>query len=519
MGSGRNCIRLMRMALLLAACFGFGCGSEDWGPDRAGAPPAGFGTPDGEQIGQKSEAVLTDAINVSENIMPNSVAESETAAVALGGPTSTVLHRFVAYNASDPGHLSGTNVCRFYAVIGASYIISNGWRGLRLPPPPGISILRGDPWVVKTSEDAAQYVVQVYSLAISDLKWSQLPKQPDGCISSSTYGNSSIIDAACTTEVVVPKDGTPARFGASHCFGFGSDAFDGGHIITTLSGNIYAAVWNTTRGRIDVFRNRKVGPGLYSGFSFFGSPLTNIKGHPVFVRHLIPNGGNKIIVVAPDTSGIFRYREINDTNSSWSVVRPVTAGHNWDKSVTLKNGVVIRQIGYAGQYVQGPGDAGTWLFFSVLNQGPGPTRIHGAKCVPSTAFPPYECIVMPTWITPATSNTLIPALTVAFATPSSGPTVQLPWLSYWDDNGSTTGDLTLMFAKIDLSNDAFTTFPTRVQQRPCPNNSYWGDYDQMLSFFNFRPNPLISRYVTDSTSGTCSAGKPQHVSEVIRTAN
>jgi hypothetical protein len=128
---------------------------------------------------------------------------------------------------------------------------------------------------------------------------------------------------------------------------------------------------------------------------------------------------------------------------------------------------------------------------------------------------------MPNWTTPAGSNALLPALAVAERPQVPAPPSVDPWLSYWADNGSAVGELTLTFSKIDLSGGALSTSSTTAQQIPCPKSGgYWGDYDQMAVENNISLSaaPRLVRYVADSTAAACdtSNGVPQHVSGFFR---
>ena len=81
----------------------------------------------------------------------------------------------------------------------------------------------------------------------------------------------------------------------------------------------------------------------------------------------------------------------------------------------------------------------------------------------------------------------------------------------------------MLVNEINLTDGSLTTPFTvnQVNEKPCPNETYWGDYDSMTVGNNgggFGQLPFLLRYLTDSTAATCNpeTGNPQHVSVTPR---
>jgi hypothetical protein len=73
-----------------------------------------------------------------------------------------------------------------------------------------------------------------------------------------------------------------------------------------------------------------------------------------------------------------------------------------------------------------------------------------------------------------------------------------------------------------VSSTGFANYAlTDVTETPCAlmatekngvQDAYWGDYDALIIANYSGSTAALLRYVTDSTSGTCDLGNPQHVS-------
>jgi hypothetical protein len=430
--------------------------------------------------------------NISENIAPNSVFESETDAIVL----DNVKH-FVAYNSSDNVNRAGTDICHGHSMMAASYFTNGTWRGIRIPTPTyaGVSVIRGDPSLAYV-DAGSTWTVFVSTIATSQASWDAAPKNPaTGCVQLNLTGNLAL-DRACVTAIVVPKNGDPATPFLAACYGTGSERFDGGNLDVSPSGHLYAAYWDPNAGKIRVFRNHAA-IGEPSVFS------SGMKGHPLLVKQ-----SNRPTLIAPDTSGAFKLSRLNESNLVWDAPVTIATGFNWEQAdATLRNGTTVRQIGYTANWHQ-PFPPLLYLnFFFARPPANGATRIVGRRCE-MFGTGGVSCFTPPTWITPVTSDAVIPSLA------TSGST---SWLSYWDDNASANGNLTMTFVRLGtISNREFVRFPSGAQQVPCPNGGYWGDYDAMVVHGGNTGSPLLFRYLTDSTASACSSGLPQHVSVTLQ---
>ena len=165
-----NPIRMAGLLITLPLLLLLGCGNASDGAGGGLVQPPGA-----EAIGTvTSEVIGGYSTNVTQGLVPNSSAESETAAVTLDSPPGTTLGHFVAYNATDttPAHVSGTKYCRGYSSSGFSYFTNGTWRGSLMPTPPGAAMLSSDPSVVYVDDTAHnRWFVYVSSLAISTSSW------------------------------------------------------------------------------------------------------------------------------------------------------------------------------------------------------------------------------------------------------------------------------------------------------------------------------------------------------------
>ncbi len=447
-----------------------GCGSPDTGSNPE---------PESTTV---STPVLAGATNISEGLVPDSDFESETAAVAMGS------QHFVAFNSRDLAHRSGDSTCENYSGIGASYNNNGTWRGLRIPNPgyAGVSVLNGDP-AVTFRDGGTFWLVWVSSLAMSTSNFNGLGPV-NGCVPSGAIA-AAPRDRACLHSVIVPKDGSPALPYLAACFGSGS--LDGGAVHAMPNGDLYAAYWNTGSNRIDVFKN----------FVAVTSPFTsNMIGHPFFAPH-----GQSPTLIAPDSSGTFWVARTSN-GSSWTKVQITTAGDFvWSEKVHLATGS-IEKGKYSADMYNAFGSDQLVLFYPKKRVN-NITRLQGARC--GFLGLGGTCTAPAAWITPADSNALFPAVAIANVSASDRRAA----VSYWTDNASSDGRLTLMLGRIPSGTTSFNITPTGSSQIPCfSGGGYWGDYDAMTVHADFSTLPIYARYVTDSTSGTCGAGMPQHVS-------
>jgi hypothetical protein len=498
MSHGNLCVRLAPALLPLAPLL----------VDCTNAQP---GSTHREDVGITSSPVVPGASNISQDSTPDSKFESETAAVAMGS------QHLVAYNSHDNGHTDQNgNFCQYYSHIAVSYL-SNGtsWRSLRIPTPfyAGVSMLNPDP-AVAVVDGGANWIVWVSSLATSTAIWDLSVQIAGKSCFNAKETNNIARDRACLSSVVVPKDGSPAFPYLAQCFGSGTDRLDGGAVHVTSAGNVYAAYFNAFRQRIDVFKN----------FAAIPTPFPfPIVGHAIFVPH---GGGPQSVagdvptLIAPDASGNFWVARLSDALGTFTwFTTQITSDHAfaWGKNVVLGNNVSISDGRYSADMYSFNGLDYIYFFYPKNNVPEGPQRLQGARCNFFGMF--GVCSSPSNWITDPGANALFPA--VAVATVAMLPTPDFrPEMSYWSDNGSADGTLTLNFGRIFTGSQAFTISSTGSSQTPCPrkDDGYWGDYDAMTVHNNGTLLPILVRYFTDSTAETtCSDdGLPQHVSAFLR---
>jgi hypothetical protein len=194
----------------------------------------------------------------------------------------------------------------------------------------------------------------------------------------------------------------------------------------------------------------------------------------------------------------------------------ITSASRGDE-VTLATGTQLRQIGFAAALGESYDGKHMFFFYTTTDV---PARIQGVKC---GFFPIVTCATLPASITPAGSNAYSPA--AAYVNHFPGGVYNVPWLSYWTDATSPEGNLQMIMSKVNLTDGSLTPYTiTGVNEYPCPNGDYWGDYDALTVGNNgggFLQIPFLLRYLTDSTARACNTttGNPQHVSVTLGDPN
>jgi len=483
-GQNRLSVRLI-LAALVPAIGASACGPVD--------------EESGEDVSETVGAVVAGMTNVTNNRVPNSTFQSETATVPIGTGFAT------AYNTDDSAHGKvSDHYCRQYSEQSITFRLSSAlqWRTKRVPTAPGMALFNGDPALVIDNHFAQNYRLYVSSLAVSDTVWNTLGKRADGCIDPTTREKATV-DSACVTAVDIPRDGVSASsLPFSTCLPAGTDVLDGGDLDLSAANNLYAAYWNYTRKRIDVYQAR-----LFN-FARLPTPFPNktMVGHPIFVR-----SSDTPYLIAPDSGGRFWVAALNETTLTWSAPVQVASGFVWQDEIRLRNGASFRQIGYSAQWISGFAGSPVLLFvYQLPRSASGFTQLQGVLC---STVPTLGCQTPPGLRTSAFENALLPAVAVAHK--FTGVPLALPYLSYWTDRGSMAGTLALRMDFVDWTIPAFVTKLTGSAQTPCPvvGFGYWGDYDHMIVQEDNTANALLVRTGTDSTGAACTAtGDPQHVS-------
>lgn len=479
----------------------FVAGCSDSAGERHLPPPA---RPSGELTATTAEAVVAGATNVSNGILTNSTFQGETAAAG-NGP-----YQLVAYNADDTLHEgNGNERCLNYAEFAFSYNSNNTWRAMRMPIPSGagIAMLRGDPGA-SAVDMGTNSVFLLSTMAVTTTAFNAAFKQPDGCVSLATFPT---IDRTrlCYTAVVVPKDGSAAFFYGAQCVqpANGTDPIDGTTAYADMQNgvfNAYVAYWNTRSNAVDVFKNGAALPNPFPGKS--------ILGHTVFIQHV----GNVPTIVAPDSAGHFWLARLNEGASSWVVVQMTDSnspGYNWNATTQLGDGTFIRTGLYNGDNYN-TGFADNLIFFyptqrRLAQPGANLKTVQVGVLCGLLGSAGGTCTVQSGLQTSAETNAIYPSVAVANVNNGSA---YYPAVTFWTDTIG-GGTLTLNVATINASSFTWSIGATRVSQVPCVYQDYWGDYDGMAVYNNGSSLPLLVRYFSDSTGGTCNNGLPQHVSE------
>ncbi|MGH7435910.1 MAG: hypothetical protein ACRENE_09570, partial [Polyangiaceae bacterium] len=344
------------------------------------------------------------------------------------------------------------------------------------------------------------------TMAMSTTAFNAAFKQSDGCLSLPTFGSVDLT-RLCYTAVVVPKDGSAAFFYGAVCVqpANGTDPIDGTTAYADMQNgvfNAYVAYWNTRSNAIDVFKNGTALPNPFPGKS--------ILGHPRFIQ----NVGNVPTVVAPDSAGHFWLARLNEGASSWVVVQMTDASapfYDWNATAQLGDGKFIGTGMYSGDnYNTGVVDNLIFVYPAQRRLQPGAkvkTVLIGVSCALLGAAG-GACSVPSALQTQADTNSIYASVAVANVNNSTF----YPAVTFWKDTAG-GGTLTLNLATINPSSLTWSISTTSVSQVPCVYGDYWGDYDGMAVYGNGTSIPLLVRYFSDSTGGTCNNGLPQHVSE------
>jgi len=430
-------------------------------------------------------AVVSGAANVSDGLIPNSLAESETAAVGIGAVLA------VAYNA--PHYSKPGEVCPGYSTVGMSYW--NGtWQALRFAPANGAAILFSDPSIGAWDPGGSAYNVYVSTLAYSQTMWNAQPKLSDLCMTIATYQAMPDPDELCVLTVSVPKSGSgAATVTGTRCMTPGG-SLDGSALVVS-AGIPYAATWNLSNA-IHFYRASD-GTRLSSPF-----PTHTIKGHPIFTK----NDG-AVHMFAPDSGGGFWENTYNASTGAWPTSEIHLQGQfpfTWGDTTLpfdLRGGKE-----YTAAYQPAPNGPGNYFLFYRDSRG----RVVGYGRSSSS---------MPSWFlaftSPAGASAFHPSVAVATVPnefpPFSGFHIAL---SYWDDSGGAGGSAALKY-----TNSLSATPATIASETPCPHVRYWGDYDEMAVWNNNTSSSRFYRFFTDSTKSACLAdttnwttNTPQHVS-------
>lgn len=446
----------------------------------AGGQLVACGTNRSDDLTEAVSAVVSGATNVSDGRIPRSIAESETAAVAIGGVVA------VAYN--SPAARDIGERCNGYSAVGTNIWNGVSWGlGIHFSPWPGTAIYRGDPSIGAWDDGSGNLQIYVSTLAHSTAQWNSQPKQADGCISLSTYANMTP-DRLCVVQL---SQSTAPGGGASivntTCMNTGN--VDGTALVVS-GGTPYVASWDTT-SRL-VFYRATDGAQL-------ASPLSSrvIIGHPIFTKN-----DNSVHLFAPDNAGHFWETFYNTSTGTWDAGTAVATATQFSWGMLMPFGLRGGKE-YSAVYMPGSAGPGANYLFYRDNRGLIVGYSHQSGGIPGWSL---------AFTSEAGLSAFHPAAAVA-AVPNEFPpyTGYHLALSYWDNSGGS--------AAVMKYTNSLSTTPTGIgSETPCPHHGYWGDYDEMAVGNNNSSNPTFYRFFTDSTKSACadttdwSTSVPQHIS-------
>jgi hypothetical protein len=470
---------------------------------------------DVDALGTVGQEVLTGTTDISAFWWGFDWGQAETDAIVTASG-----HKYVAYNNENGGWINyyetGASQYRV-ACHGASqmaYSQSNSgtssWSasGLQLPafnPPVGYALLWGDPAI-----SVIPFTDRVFlaSLAGPDDLWVTNSGTncsgfkccgllPPGEPGYRTGGPNfpAVIDAvlagACIARATAPGG---FSLSASDCVRSGNDNYDGG----SLAGSgvfMYGAWWNTTQGRMDVYRATSTGPWSLLAFPF---PGKNIQGHPL----LLASFSDGVFLIAREVGGAMWITHFPNGGSSWTTPVQVTTNCNAVGSlVTLKNGTQVRARGYTA-IVALPSDVD---FFCQTPTTTARTKLKGARC----SGTPLVCNPL-TGGTGSSNDSFMPVLGIAY----NNQFAPLRRLTYWANNNLSGAQVRMRVWDYVNGTVGYAAPP---DQTACPDlRGYWGDYDAIFATENGTSHPTLWRAITDSTGASCVRGQyratPQHVS-------
>lgn len=436
------------------------------------------GTDGTETVDSVKGELVSGAQNVSDGIVPNSLVESETAAVGIGAVLAT------AYNAP---HANG-EICHGYGGLGMT-VWNGSWHGIRFTPANGSSLFIGDPSIAAYDPGGSSVTVYVGTLSQSETWWNAQQKQGDGCISLANFNPAP--DQLCVVTASVPKSGSGAiTVTNTRCMTPGGSV--DGTALTAVNNTPYIASWHNSNSV--VFYRASDG-------ALLASPLTShtIKGHPIFSKY------DNLHLYAPDSAGRFWSASYSTSGGTWVGESGVPNTYPFQWGSTLPFGLRGGRE-YSASVL--PNDTGPGRFVLAYRDTRGRIVVY-TQSVSGWGL---------AFTSPAGYSAWHPALEMAtFPAPAGQDPPYRSYslgLTYWDNMPGSGGSASLKYT-IGLS-------PTPIvlaSETPCPHSGYWGDYDEMSVWNNYTANPIFYRFITDSTKSACladttywSTNTPQHVS-------
>jgi len=438
------------------------------------APPAA------ERTGTTDSALVAGAVSLSGFRVPNSMAESQTAAIAMNGFLVTA---FNVFNAPEANFRTPP-----VSQLGIAYVTPNVTaRALHFDVPAEVTALRFGPSLAYY-DAGDRYKVFVSAVAYSPNIFNQ----------RMTYEDYAHLqgDMVCVFTVDFLKTEDDATVVDHKCMG-GFSPYYWDTALTVFNTVPYVTSWDMNSRSVHVFNAFTRSP-VNSPF-----PSSNIDGSAIFAK---VGAQTSLTLVAPSNVSGFLMSSFNPNTGIWSppiTMSPVPSGFGF--SHTLPFGMEGSRDYTAVIVPNGPAPQTTYLFY---RQG---TQIVGFSRGGFGPSPPLTQV----FTSRAGFDAFQPAAEVATIPQENGIfSGAHPLLTYWDNSGP-GGILSL--------NRTWPGQPviSLATETPCPHDTYWGLYDDMAVRNNNTSLPSIWRPFTDSTDGTCaetedwSSTTVQHVSAVV----
>jgi len=455
--------------------------------------------------------------------------QSETSATTsfINGKTRVVVSyndetnedQFITYAQFDRTVTTGASL------MGWSYSDDGGnsWNyGGKVSPPKGWAVLWGDPAL--TTSGASYQTVFLSSLAVPS------SKMPAGGIHGYLYygdGRSSYIGGAC---IAKSTDGG-ATFKNLQCVSNTSTVsgvpdtpqghfYDGGSMVSTSAGEVYAAYVDVATGLIDVYRS----PNGNANFQLLPTPFP--KFYSVSHAKLRASRDGSIYVAAQIVSNNTYYIYMNRlVNGSWGNPVPVSdpselyPGIDFGTSVqgselTLRSGP---QFGYdIGAASEGGNDAVRMLY--TRRDDKGHLYLDASACNDTLT----SCNRVPGWRFQGggPNNSAVDSYNPdVVAWPGF---IGLPptWQASWAYHYGNVNFINVSRATLGYVNGSAFIFPVDILQNApvCSDTrGYWGDYDAMIQTGWNGTSSLWMRFTTDSSAGCTRrweySGQAQHLQQ------
>lgn len=438
--------------------------------------------PAAERTGTTDSALVSGAVSLSGFRVPNSMAESQTAAIAMGGFLVTA---FNVFNAPEANFRTPP-----VSQLGIAYVTPNVTaRALHFDVPSEVTALRFGPSLAYY-DAGDRYKVFVSAIAYSSNIFNH----------RMTYDDYAVLqaDRLCVFTVDFLKTEDDATVVGHRCMApTGGTPYYWDTALSVFNTVPYVATWDRNSRSVQVF-NAFTGSQVASPFTSF-----NIDGSPIFAK---AGAQTSLTMVAPSNVSGFLLSSFNPNTGVWSTpltMSSVPSGFSF--SHTLPFGMEGSRDYTAVIVPNGPTPTSTYLFYRKGSQIVGYVRAGFGN--PQTLTQVFTSRTGFDAFQPAAEVATIPQENGIF--PGAHPL-----LTYWDNSGP-GGILSLNRTWIGQPVISLAT------ETPCPHDTYWGLYDDMAVRNNNTSLPSIWRPFTDSTDGTCVASEDwssttvQHVSAVV----